>query len=113
MDDVTWKEKYDEMCDVFLGRGIPEYMVGGLSRYVIFGIKPGGFLTSLLENDFMEAAGRADDKNLQCFREYAIVFYNDLSRECYGTPGAVGRWTHLGGLKGIAEKLQEEAETTD
>ena len=42
---------------------IPDYMRGGLRRYLAHGIEPGSFLSAVLRNDLIDACGRADDTN--------------------------------------------------
>lgn len=75
--------------------GIPDYMHGAIERYVFDGIHPGDFLTALFSNDFMEAAIRADSTNIECFRAYAMLFYNDLPRGCWGSPELMREWMGL------------------
>ena len=72
--------------------GIPDYMIGGLVRYVVNRIPPGGFLMAVLENDFMEACGRADDTNSECLKAYAMFLYNYVPSNCKGSPEAVAAW---------------------
>jgi hypothetical protein len=44
--------------------GVPSHLVEGLVRYVVVGIKPGGFLYACLANDLLGAARRADPESL-------------------------------------------------
>lgn len=81
--------------------GIPEHMRGGLARYVMDGVQPGDFLFALLSNDFMEAAGRADDENIEAFKAYARFFYNDIPMACRGSQKRVREWISHGGYRGL------------
>ena len=74
------------------GQGIPHYMVGGVLRYFNEHIKPGDFLTALLENDFMGACGRADDDNLAALAAWAAFLYNEAPVGSYGSPENVKAW---------------------
>ena len=71
---------------------IPEYMRGGLERYVEHHIKPGSFLMAVLENNFVLAAGRADDINQRYLMAWADTLYNDLPGTCWGSPEKVQSW---------------------
>lgn len=73
---------------------------GSLERYVVFGLPPGGFLSAVLRNDFMEAAGRADDSNQRKLHQWAKIVYNDIPRQCHGSAEAVSKWIEKGGLEG-------------
>ena len=75
---------------------------GSLERYVEHGIKPGDFLTAVLENNFMEAAGRADSFNQLHLHDWARVIYNDVPSACHGSSERVSQWIKAGGLVGLA-----------
>jgi len=85
-------KRENELADKFESRGIPGHMVDGLALYVTQGLGQGGFLTALLENDFMRAAGQADDMNIYALKAYAMVFFNDIPASCYGSPEKVDAW---------------------
>jgi hypothetical protein len=72
--------------------GIPGYMIGGLVRYVFDRIPPGGFLRAVLENDLMNAAGRADDANRARLHAYCMFLYNHVPASCKGSPANVAAW---------------------
>ena len=78
-----------------------------LQLYVDQGIEPGGFLAAVLENNFMEAAGRADSYNQFHLYDWAKVIYNDVPSGCHGSAKAVAEWIKSGGLVGQACKEQE------
>ena len=65
---------------------IPDRMLDGLTRYLEDGIPPGGFLTAVIENDLMEAVGRADEENLKNLPAYAAYLYNVAPIGSYGSP---------------------------
>ena len=60
-----------------------------LSRYVEQGIKPGSFLTAVLENDLMEAMGRADAINRYNLYDICTYIYNELPGRMWGNPEKV------------------------
>jgi hypothetical protein len=64
---------------------IPDRMMGGLTRYIEEGIMPGDFLTAVLENDLMEAVGRADDENAANLPAYIGYLYNVAPSNCFGS----------------------------
>jgi hypothetical protein len=72
--------------------GIPQYMRGGVARYLLQGIPPGSFLQAVFSNDLMSAAGKADDTNIQCLAEYAKFLYNCAPTISYGSKEIVKAW---------------------
>lgn len=80
---------------------IPGHMVGGIKRYVLNGIPPGGFLTALLSNDFMGAVGKADDDNQRALISWAQFLYNHVPSGCFGSPDAFNKWIERGGIVGV------------
>lgn len=85
---------------------IPAHMHQAIRDYVLHGYQPGSFLTALLSNDFMEAAGRADAENGNHLRGWALLFYNNVPHGCYGSPEAVATWIADGGLAGRLSKAE-------
>ena len=83
---------------------IPDRMMDGLNRYVADHIEPGGFLRAVLENDFVEAAGRADAENLSNLQAYAAWLYNVAPSGCWGSRDAVQDWLHE---RELAEQASE------
>jgi len=72
--------------------GIPGGMQGGLIRYFENRIPPGDFLTAVLENDLMEAFGRADLENQHCMKAYCTWLYNEAPMGSHGSKAAVTNW---------------------
>ena len=70
---------------------IPGHMWNGLRSYVYGGQPPGQFLRAVLENDFMGAAGYADDYNGARLREWAQVMMQ-VPSACKGSREAVEMW---------------------
>ena len=79
---------------------IPAHMLAPLARYVVFGIKGGSFLTSLMSNDLQGAVKSADADNLHHLRDWCILVYNTLPIGCSGSRQKVKDWTEQGGLMG-------------
>lgn len=71
---------------------IPNYMIGGIIRYVEHGIEPGDFLTAIFGNDFVEATGRADEENQPSLHHYAALLYR-LPIHCWGSKLQVEHWS--------------------
>ena len=76
----------------FQGFEIPAYMREGLRLYVEEGIPPGSFLTSVIENDLMQAVDRADDRNIRNLPAYANYFYNHTPSACHGSREKMKAW---------------------
>jgi hypothetical protein len=77
-----------------LKAGIPDYMVGGIERWIEHGIYPGDFLTAVIENDLREACGRADDTNQKLLYQYVSFFYNHAPSRCWGSPEKCEAWSN-------------------
>ena len=79
---------------------IPDYMGGGVDRYIEHGIEPGSFLSAVICNDLFEAIGRADEQNTRNLPAYCAYFYNEAPGACYGSKEAMKAWIEKGGIKG-------------
>ena len=75
---------------------IPDRMMGGLRRYIEKRIKPGNFLTAVLQNDLREACGRADKENIRNLPAYVAYLYNEAPSTCWGSPERVTDWLQPG-----------------
>jgi len=69
--------------------------IDGLRRYADDGIPPGGFLMAVLENNLMEAFGRADEQNTLDMVEIAAYVYNEIPSVCHGSPERVTAWLEM------------------
>ena len=65
---------------------------GSLQRYAEQGVPPGGFLKAVLENNLMEAFGRADVENTRDMVEILSYVYNNMPFPCHGSPEKVAKW---------------------
>ncbi len=72
--------------------GVPEHLIDGLLRYVVNRIAPGSALTAVLENDLMEAFGRADIQTAMGMRHICEFIYNYTPNVCHGSPKKVQHW---------------------
>src|SRR5580765_5875680 len=62
--------------------GVPEHLHGGIVRYIINGILPGGFLRSVIANDAISVVCRADEESRLDVAPGELV-----RREDEGSPG--------------------------
>jgi len=53
----------------------------------------GDFLRAVLENDLMQAFGRADETSLKCLKDIAMFVYNEMPINCHGSKEIVKQWT--------------------
>jgi len=74
---------------------VREDIIASLRRYADLGIETGGFLRACLENDFMEAVGRADDDNIRVLCKICSYIYNEIPSPCHGSPEKVQAWLDL------------------
>lgn len=82
---------------------IPRHMHSSIRLYVMRGVPMGSFLRAIFANDFMEAAGRADDENQRALFGYAQFLYYSVPSSCKGSYEAVNSWIERGGLEGREE----------
>ena len=82
----------DEQKAKMLIYGIPEHMQGSIVRYYENGIRPGHFLTAVIDNDLRGAIERADDINVNLLKAYVMWFYNCAPGGSWGHEGAVQSW---------------------
>lgn len=78
------------MCDIKLLPDeyypIREDLFGALERYLNHGIMPGSFLTAVLENNLVEAIGRADFMNSANLKNIVGYIYNHMPSTSWGSP---------------------------
>lgn len=71
---------------------IPMTIRDSLNRYVSQHVKPGGFLTAVLENDLINAHWLADSENLAALDELLKKIYNEIPGNAWGSPEKVEAW---------------------
>lgn len=71
---------------------IPGHMHSALEDYLLRGIEPGGFLFSVLSNDFKGACSRADSINLRHLQNYMWLICNFMPQGAQGSPEKVQAW---------------------
>ena len=79
---------------------LPDYMIGGVVRYVLYGIAPGSFLTAVIDGDLFMALRKADDNNKNALPAYAAFFYNYAPSDCFGSVHRRLEWVKKGGVIG-------------
>jgi hypothetical protein len=87
------------MTDINYAR-LPEHMQEAMQDYIEAGIHPGGFLSAVLSNDFMEAVRRADDTSRTALHAYGVFLYCEAPPACYGSPAKFNAWIARDGLLG-------------
>ena len=81
---------------------LPEHMQGGARRYIENGIRPGDFLTAVLENNLTQAFGSADSTNRPLIGTvYVEWLYWEIPAPAWGSPTKVAAWIAHKGLEGI------------
>lgn len=71
---------------------IPPHMQEAIRRYVVQGLKPGGFLCAVIQNDLKMAVFQADDVNEPLIPLYVRWFYNHAPSACSGSPDHMQKW---------------------
>jgi hypothetical protein len=80
---------------------IPGRIKDSIDAYVETGIPLGGFLSAVMENDFMSAASRADSTNAPYLQEIASYVYNNVPSAAFGSPERVKAWRELKSLRAV------------
>lgn len=80
-----------------------ESTLGGLVRYRDEHCPTGSFIRAVLENNLMEALGRADEENLRDIMEICRFLYWNMPSVCYGSPKKVEMWLQTREQKGKEE----------
>jgi len=84
---------------------IPEHMHIGVLTWVAVGLKPAGFLRSVMQNRFYEATALADPENRARLWEWGqLLTYLPLG--CWGSPERVEEWRTRGGLLRMRPKAE-------
>lgn len=76
----------------FRGYSIKASTQDALDRYARQHVPLGSFLTAVLENNLMEACGRADSDNLANLPAICAYVYNEMPSTCHGSPAKVKTW---------------------
>ena len=84
------EQHYAERLDA---RSVPEHLHEGLIRYFVSGMRPGGFLLAVLENDLAVAVRVADDLSLSGLRRLCEFLYFDVPGHSCGSPEKVDAWS--------------------
>ena len=71
---------------------IPGRMQDGIRMYVESRIRPGSFLTAIIQDDLKEAVAQADDENMPNIPAYVNYFYNYAPSPCWGSKAKMKAW---------------------
>lgn len=93
-------EKFEwNLADSYFNKyGLPDHVVGGIRRYIVYGIKPGSFLTALFEGDLFAVYALADHVNLPRIGDFVGWIYNHAPILCWGSPTKAAAWIARGGM---------------
>ena len=72
--------------------GIPNYTFTGLKRYVEERKPVGGFLKAVICNNLQDAAGYADETNLENLPAYCAYLRNCVPAACHGSAEKYAAW---------------------
>lgn len=92
---MAWADNFVENRQLdFDGFDVPEHTKGALTRYLLFGLMPGGFLTAMLEGDGSGAhlsycLGLADEQNQLAITEIRKWIESYMPDHTYGSRGKV------------------------
>ena len=72
--------------------GVRQDTIDTINNYVTKGWEPGSFVMAVLENNLMEAFGRADLGNRASLFEICDYIYNYIPSGAHGSPERVQAW---------------------
>lgn len=79
-----------------IGYGIPPSLHDGLCRYLLAGVRPGGYLSAVLTNNLQDAMLRAGPPITPAHTLRLVKFLTYCtSSSCHGSPRAVEQWSAL------------------
>jgi len=71
---------------------LPEAMREHARAYIEERHPVGGFLRAVLENDLVNAFGRADPENRAAMADWALWLWNDIPSQSWGSRAKVEAW---------------------
>ena len=74
---------------------IPSLTIDALARYVDHGLRPGSFLSAVINNDLREAIIRADQWNRPVIHDIVHLLFNHAPSRSWGYAGAVEDWVKI------------------
>ena len=71
---------------------LPDHLRAGAEDYIENGREPGHFLLAVLENNLVDAFGRADHASLAAMHNIVIWLFNEAPSSCWGSRAKVDAW---------------------
>lgn len=85
---------------------LPEHMQEGVLMWINHGIMTGSFMTAIMENDFLNAVGQADETNKRALHTWATFLYCYAPRGSFGSKENVAAWREHNGLDNLHRRQQ-------
>ena len=86
--------KREDVEAAFRLANLPAEHAGSIERYLFDKVEPGSFVRSILENDLVGAAAKADHINRHLLFQWADLMYNGMPVSSWGSREKVA--IHLG-----------------
>lgn len=100
---MMFEEYQNKLQKALWDKNIPSYMHEGIIGYVMHGRSVGDFLNNVFANSLTGAVAHADSTNKYLLANYALLIYNDLPQNSWGSVELVKAWREAGGLNGKAK----------
>jgi hypothetical protein len=81
----------------------PESMRAGIARYIDHGIRPGGSLCAIIDNNLLSAVCIFGG-SIEELRAIVKFFYNDATGPCWGSRDNRHAWEQSGGAMGRSKQ---------
>ncbi len=74
---------------------VSDDILAAINRYALHHERRGHFLTAVLENDLLEAFGRADPENEKVLHQIVVYCYNEIPSSSWGSKDKVKAWLEM------------------
>lgn len=71
---------------------LSDEVINLLTNYLLYGYKPGLFLTCVLKNKLVETFSFANDEEIEILPAVLYYIINELPSSCWGNPKIVDNW---------------------
>lgn len=90
MNTTEFKGPYGDAVNY---ASLPDYMQGGMRRYIENGIIPGAFLQAVLTNNLYAACRYADVININLLPLYVVFLHSEAPSDCFGSELIMEAWS--------------------
>jgi hypothetical protein len=83
---------------------LPAHMRSGARDYIEKGVHPGAFLAAIIQNNFVDAVGKADSVNIKHLAEWGHWLLWEIPSAAWGSKEKMSFWIQKGGLSNLSKQ---------